>query len=270
MENAKECELLFFRTLSLTFGRPAAIPEQYIRIQLPNHVFPSSSNGTEQTQWCAEESSTLFWNATMLVSRANPESEVIGPIADHLCRRYSTLYRILNQGLDYLYESNLGSGIYLPVAEITSSSLSMEQKLISWQSSLPSSITLIQASDIPPNGEGSILHKLRVVLTLRFHNTRILIHRPIIDRYLQLLSGLVMDEQEVATLQQLMSLSKGICLESARSIIDLIATILTPCSRQREYSGAWWFTLYYSLYLSNSSDNGSFAHSMHTQLSTRP
>ncbi|KAH8885921.1 hypothetical protein GQ53DRAFT_876875 [Thozetella sp. PMI_491] len=219
------CCILLDRTLSLTFGRPPTIPDHYIRIRLPIHVLNLGSNDSptyQPTPWCAEECSSLFLNATI------------------------TLYQILNKVLDSLYESNLSSGALLTVAEMASFSLSAEQELQKWRSLLPSSIVLIRAPGIPSNNEGTLQHKLRAVLTLRFYNTRILTHRPLLDRFLQLIGNSTIDEHETATLTQLMELSTTMCLESAESIIDLVYTVITPVNRQREYLGAWWFTLYYT------------------------
>ena len=56
-----------------------------------------------------------------------------------------------------------------------------------------------------------------------------------------------MDEHEIATLKQLGNLSRGICLQSVEAVIDLVTTILSLGGHQRDYFGAWWFTIYYSL-----------------------
>lgn len=55
-----------------------------------------------------------------------------------------------------------------------------------------------------------------------------------------------MDKSEVFTLKQLGNLSRSMCLQSAEAIIDLVSAILESGCSQREYFGAWWFTIYYS------------------------
>jgi len=54
------------RTLSMTFGRPSAIPDDYIRIQLPcKHATPANDISHEFTNNLKPEVSVEFFNATM-------------------------------------------------------------------------------------------------------------------------------------------------------------------------------------------------------------
>ena len=54
----------YHRTLSMTFGRPAAIPENYVKLDLPvdyDDILPSSTAGFDPVK----RNSVLFFNATM-------------------------------------------------------------------------------------------------------------------------------------------------------------------------------------------------------------
>lgn len=51
------------RTLSMTFGRPAAIPDDYVRISLPRHYREILGEGPPLSP--LKEASVLFFNATM-------------------------------------------------------------------------------------------------------------------------------------------------------------------------------------------------------------
>lgn len=54
----------YFRTLSMTFGRPVAIPENYVKLDLPvdyDDILPSSIPGGD----LVKRNSVLFFNATM-------------------------------------------------------------------------------------------------------------------------------------------------------------------------------------------------------------
>lgn len=53
------------RTLSMTFGRPAAIPEDYIRIPLPQSLAPGISNPNHETNDNTHQFSVDLFNATM-------------------------------------------------------------------------------------------------------------------------------------------------------------------------------------------------------------
>ncbi|CAK7228006.1 hypothetical protein SEUCBS140593_006768 [Sporothrix eucalyptigena] len=150
--------VLLDRTLSMTFGRPASIPDYYVKVSLPRHLVCPAPNGNP-TPWSSSESSTLFFNASI------------------------TLYKIMGRVLSLLYGSNLG-GMPNPVAvDLISAILDMEHELLDWQRSLPASICLLDHEELlhldahPDN-------RLRMILTLRYHNLRILVHRPLLDYYL--------------------------------------------------------------------------------------
>lgn len=122
----------------------------------------------------------------------------------------------------------------------------VEQQLVNWQLSLPSSVNLVEEEDLQ-GVEGNPLHrKFRVILSLRYYSTRILCHRPVLDRHLQLMND--GEDPSGATLRQIGQLSKTACLRSARAIIEIVSTctVLHDCDGALAYLGAWWFTLYYS------------------------
>lgn len=157
----------------------------------------------------------------------------------------STLYKIINNIIELLYGLNLGSGDLPSITDMASSSLSIEQQLKLWKSSLPNSISLITGADLQSQECGALSIKLRIVLTLRYHNTRILAHRSMLDRHLKLLSGHTVDAEETAAVAQFGSWSKTICLQSAEAIVDIVHSVLRFPEKQHEFLGAWWFTLYY-------------------------
>ena len=53
------------RTLSMTFGRPATIPDDYIRIQLPQSLDPETHRGNHEANDHKREVSVDFFSATM-------------------------------------------------------------------------------------------------------------------------------------------------------------------------------------------------------------
>lgn len=147
-----------------------------------------------------------------------------------------------------LYGSNLGAGDILRIADIASAVFKVEHELLSWQASLPTEMKLVEKKDTR-TPEGDALHwKFRVILTLRYHSLRILTHRPILDRHMQLIDRAEEDADEAVTLRQIGQLSKVACLDSARTIAGIVSICTTIRDRHgiSTYLGAWWFSLYYS------------------------
>ncbi|KXH43525.1 fungal specific transcription factor domain-containing protein, partial [Colletotrichum nymphaeae SA-01] len=211
------------QTLSMTFGRPPIIPQNYIRTPLPRH-FISHQRTSDISRWSNEEESTVFWNASI------------------------TLYGVTAAVIDDLYESNIGSISVIPLTNTVASVIQIGQKLADWQASLPLSMQLVEPSEVAsPEGKLMLL-KFRVILTLRYHNLQLLSHRPILDRCLQSFDGSPQSLQEAATLQQAWHLSRTVCLRSAEAIIRLVEACKLANDVQPTVSflGAWWFSLYFT------------------------
>lgn len=185
----------------------------------------------------------------------------------------STLYKIMWTVIDVLYECNLGppDGGVLPVA---SSTLQIEHQLLEWQATLggPLSSLVTPAelqrdddfggdNDLAPHeqqGQGqhfssSPERRFRVILTLRYHNVRILAHRRMLDLYLASLErGLGSYDAEDSMLRQVGQRSKSICFQSASDLIAIVGVLTRSKEPKRGLLGAWWFTLYYSQWASDS------------------
>ncbi|ETS83703.1 hypothetical protein PFICI_05579 [Pestalotiopsis fici W106-1] len=209
------------RTLSMTFGRPSAIPDNYIRIPLPEGLGFSSSKDIEQED--SEALSTVFFNETI------------------------KLYKIMWLVLESLYESNIGSQGGTGMLTMTSDILRVEQQFMEWQSSLNPALTLITAKHLSTDEEEySLSKRLRVILSLRYHNLCILASRPFLDFYLHRMERREPDDPETSMILQLGSRYCRTCFESATNLIDLIHTIFHSSKLSRKLLGAWWFTFYYT------------------------
>lgn len=88
--------------------------------------------------------------------------------------------------------------------------------------------------------------KFSVILSLRYLHLRILLHRPILVKFLDACGNGGIDAHEERLLQQIGSNSMQICMESAMSIIDIIHELLHSSGWQKNLLGAWWYSLYYS------------------------
>ncbi|KAH7304636.1 fungal-specific transcription factor domain-containing protein [Rhexocercosporidium sp. MPI-PUGE-AT-0058] len=219
------------RTLSMTFGRPAAIPNSYVKLGLPCHIEEGNpqSSPNDATQDSLVALSVKFFNATI------------------------TLYKIMGDVIDVSYGSNLSCDDSINSFDTVSHLFKMDQQLVEWETSLPTSLVLRHAADlsiaVPSSGELSLLlEKCQTILTLRHHNLRILLHRPILVKFLGLIGkgNFDVDPQEINFLQQLGGNSVRICVQSSMDIIAIIHNIVTSPHSRRMWLGAWWFTLYYA------------------------
>ncbi|OBT39075.1 hypothetical protein VE00_09907 [Pseudogymnoascus sp. WSF 3629] len=215
------------RTLSMTFGRPSAIPGDYVVLDLPCNVGMSNPPGAMAPR---TEASLGFFNATI------------------------TLYMIMWNVIQTAYGGNLGSESNVGVVERITRIFPIEQQLVDWKRRLPPTLALQQAANVAPSpavmvdSQDFFLEKFRVILTLRHHNLRVLLHRPILVSFLDLAgNNSPQDDPETSRyLEQFGGNSVQICVQSSIEIISLISTIVASTGLRRTWLGAWWFTLYYT------------------------
>ncbi|KAJ5813994.1 uncharacterized protein N7503_000744 [Penicillium pulvis] len=220
------CCVMLDRTLSMTFGRPAAIPDSYVKLDLPStHQFESSSALVD-----AETSSlsVSFFNSTI------------------------TLYKNLWNVLDSLYGQNIGCEDPLSVSETVSHVFSIEQNLFSWEGSLPASLQLITKAHLDEmshekiSGTKSFSWKFRVILTLRYLNLRVLLHRPVLVKFITASRAPDRDPEDLKLLQRIGMNSMAICTMSAMEIINIIFQAVSDPMWKQSLLGAYWYSLYYT------------------------
>ncbi|KAH6661205.1 fungal-specific transcription factor domain-containing protein [Truncatella angustata] len=209
------------RTLSMTFGRPPAIPENYVRVPLPQICHSSMSRNDSSDN--LEIVSAMFFVATI------------------------KLYKVMWSIIDTLYACNLGSQPDHNVLMVASNVLQIEQQFLEWQSTLNPELALIQAQEISSDPEYSLTKRLRVILTMRYHNLRILAYRPYLDLYLRNIGRPHVDGSEVLMLKQFGGRNITACFDSAANLIRIVHLITHSEDSLRSLLGAWWFTLYYTL-----------------------
>ena len=147
---------------------------------------------------------------------------------------------------DVLYGSNLGCVDHVDIFENASYLLKCEQRFFVWQRDLPRSISLIGSNELEYEPNEFTITRLRVILTLRFLNLRILAHRPLLCMYLESLGASQVDPLQLATLRQVSANSVQLCVQSATMIVNITSWALKHSSPPRYLLGAWWFSLYYS------------------------
>ena len=147
--------------------------------------------------------------------------------------------------ISIMYGGNIGCDGHIPVLDTISHLFKLEQQLADWQRALPPQLFLRSIQDIPDDNSNPS-EKFRIVLTLRYHNLRILLHRSMLVRFLEIIAEGDTESQELVMLQQIGSNSLSICVQSSMDIIAIISTIIQSGDSRRGMLGAWWFTLYYS------------------------
>ncbi|KAK5052048.1 hypothetical protein LTR84_002852 [Exophiala bonariae] len=217
------------RALALTFGRPCTIPDDYVKLELPKedgfYPVPSASNSSE-----ARNSINIhFLNATIQV--------------------YNILWAIIEQ----LYGQNIGCGGSLNTNEIVTRLFSLEQKLSSWEQDLRPELRsltydqlMIMRGQTALTANQRAAQTLRIVLTLRHLNIRLLLHRPILVKFLEPESDSFDDIHDLQILRQIGSHSLQVCMHIAEEIISIVHTVVMSLGTTRTTIGAWWYTLYYT------------------------
>lgn len=166
----------------------------------------------------------------------------------------SGLYKQLWNILDLLYGQNIGCDSPLPVSETVAHIFSLEQQLFSWERSLAHTLQPISTARIKniPQDEisSSVQHskwKFQVILTLRYLNLRVLLHRPVLVKFIAASTSPECDPHDLKLLQQIGMNSLQICASSAMEIIDIVHEVVSEPGWKRSLLGAWWFSLYYSM-----------------------
>lgn len=154
---------------------------------------------------------------------------------------------IMGRVLDTLYGSNLDSDTTQDVYKVASNVSLMESHVSEAQRSFPSTLQAVQLSDLVHRTRTPFLTlRFRLILTLRYHNLRILTHRPLLQRYLDILRNQSEDGQDLVSLHQVGVNSLHICMQSARAIVELLTHTTKAKGEDKGLLGAWWFSVYYS------------------------
>ena len=232
--------VLLDRVLSMTFGRPPTIPEEYVRLP-PPVPWPSSSKPNFAIPELQTPSMLFFSNSI-------------------------TLHGLIGMSISRLYGHNLGDDVILSEAELIPRIFELEQELNRWQSSLPAELSMVvsTALPIPASFRDRTVDRFRTMLTLRYHNLSILVHRPLLCKSLDFLAESI-PEVWSNSVSRMTKDAVDACLGGAEETINIVHGILTDPTLGSSVLGAWWFTLYYLF-------NGSlvvFANSL-IQRSTQP
>jgi hypothetical protein len=165
---------------------------------------------------------------------------------------FRRLYKILWHVIDSLYGQNLGCDKPLEVGETVAPLFKAEHQLMDWERTLPANLKVTSSEQISSQNIENPLHeddyielRLRTILTLRYLNLCLLLHRPILNKYLDLASSKTYSH-ELRLLQQVGSNSIKICMQSSVEVISIVHAAVHKTHKHRTLLGAWWYSLYYS------------------------
>jgi hypothetical protein len=173
-----------------------------------------------------------------------------------LPHRTSTIYKVLTEIIKTLYENNLACSPSTNDVDTVSRVYQIENRLSQWQQQLPTEMKLVNVKDIftkdlPPADESAEAEwrqlRLRIVLTLRYINIRILLHRPILVKFLEELRHPT-TATHAPILLQIGTTNVQIAAKSGMELIYLVHHALRCANGHSRWGllGAWWYSLYYS------------------------
>src|SRR5688572_27883327 len=102
----------------------------------------------------------------------------------------------MSEVFDVLYDSNLGTGTTKDVFEMASQLLQIEQRFFVWQNALPKTVSLVTVDDMFSGPKDFNIMRLRVIITSRYLHLRILTHRPLLCKYLEMIGKSNFDLQQ--------------------------------------------------------------------------
>ncbi|OAL32981.1 hypothetical protein AYO22_00066 [Fonsecaea multimorphosa] len=223
--------MILDRTLSMTFGRPCMMPNSIIKLDLP-----LNQN--------LERLSMLGHSATSMSTLDPP---------DTVCLFTATiqLYYILGDIISELYGGNVDVDTGLTVPTMLERTVVLEQKLAAWKHNLFPPLQrrpwdTLDPDTISLSAWDPVFDRLSVIITLRYLNTRILLHRPILSAFLRQRARVKVPgeplEQEDQFFNDLGERSVKICQQAAMEIVEIVHKTSKPPA----LLGAWWFTAYYT------------------------
>lgn len=157
--------------------------------------------------------------------------------------------------IDTCYGQNLGLEEFRTDSELISVVLRGEEQLEQWKSELVHLQMCVYDTRLGPEDlekmdvDKKITERFAIVLSVRYHNLQILLHRPVLEKFLEGCarpSASRAKSGERGKVQQLGSGSVETCVQSAITIISIVHTIVLSDGWRRDLLGAWNFSLFYS------------------------
>jgi hypothetical protein len=212
------------RIQSVTWGRPPAIPDEYIVVKLPSPWARMKETTTNHST--DGDIYTAFFDATV------------------------RLLQVVGRSLATQYGQNLGLEDH-KTDECTAiqAASTMRQDLRRWASSLPSCLNLYDTGlDATSPDENTVSSRLRVILTLRYHFVSILIHRPLLCATLRYLTSSGSPTRRALPYRiQLAVAEAHECILSAENTIEIVHAVINAPSPSHTKLDVWFFTLFHGM-----------------------
>lgn len=159
----------------------------------------------------------------------------------------SRIYKVVGEIIQRVYEKNIPTHPTIPSSELFQRIMSIEPELASCKASLPLHVRILTKEDVWAYLQGrATFTPLSIVLTLRYHNARLLLHRAMVTRFLSYDRIDGYDTQEWEFLHDFGRVSLEISMRSSMELVEIIASASEGCLPMLT---AWWFSLYYGRYL---------------------
>lgn len=159
-------------------------------------------------------------------------------------KKRRNLYKILRKAISELYGQNVCSKVVLSPLEMASRIAKLEQLLEEWKSHLPPSLSIQGEHNSAPEIDETAQLGLKIVLALRYHTVRNLVHRPSLERFLVQTSPTCQTDEVIETeLRLLITFSQHslqVTMNSSAAIVSLLKN-LGHCTT---LPGPWWFHMY--------------------------
>jgi len=156
--------------------------------------------------------------------------------------------------LENCYCQNLGFEHALTTANAIPQILEGERQLEEWRFQIVPALGIrlwhepVLADDLAHMDQESVIrHRFGIVLSVRYHNLRILLYRKFLEGYLDAYGAEESASYDNKLIQQMGFTGVQNCIESARSIISIVHTITSSTGWRRGLLGAWNYSLYYSM-----------------------
>ena len=154
----------------------------------------------------------------------------------------------MGEAVDRLYDQNLGFRTRLPMNEALDQISRLCWKLAQWQDNLPSCLKIITSRDTLDDVPLTLgTTKFRVLLSLRYLGTRVLVLRPSLSQFLDLPGMTASNEHQSEWLR---NSGAGLLADLVRTCSDVLQiskNILAGSRNDQNLLGAWWFSCYYSM-----------------------
>ena len=148
-----------------------------------------------------------------------------------------------------MYDHNLDIETQISPSEVLKHGLSIEQKLLDWETNLPTELKRRPWNDMmqrSPSTYNRVFDKLSAIIHLRYLNVNLLHHRAILDRFLISLRATETQQSMFGTRDSFFLNFARHSLEISQDCATEVVNLVWNMSHRPGALGAWWFSAYYT------------------------